>query len=196
MPPQAASLLIGLQFIPCDVISLILQAVGGALASAAASDNDSSDLSSLGNNIMMAGLAFQVVILAVFMAVSLDFGLRVWRRYRAVGVAAFSNEDPRLTELRSSRRLRVFLAALVLSTVLVFWRSIFRVAELSGGWNGPLMKREDLFIGFEGVLIVIACLALNVGHPVLCMGELFNSAGAKKKQRKAEKMAGDDSESA
>jgi hypothetical protein len=51
-------------FIPCDVISLVLQALGGALASEASHQHKSS---ALGDHIMVAGLAFQALTLAVFM---------------------------------------------------------------------------------------------------------------------------------
>lgn len=51
-------------FIPCDIISLVLQALGGALASEASHQNRSS---ALGDHIMVAGLAFQALTLAVFM---------------------------------------------------------------------------------------------------------------------------------
>ena len=42
-----------------------------------------------GDHIMMAGLAFQVFTLLVFMICSVDFGLNVWRRHKRLGDAAF-----------------------------------------------------------------------------------------------------------
>lgn len=62
-------------FICCDIISLILQAAGGAMA-ASGGDMDSKQT---GVNIMIAGLVFQVVSLALFMALCADFWLRVRR---------------------------------------------------------------------------------------------------------------------
>jgi len=44
-------------FIPCDVISLLLQAAGGGLASAASHKNNSPDT---GDHILVAGLAFEL----------------------------------------------------------------------------------------------------------------------------------------
>ncbi|KAK0717127.1 RTA1 like protein-domain-containing protein [Lasiosphaeria miniovina] len=149
-------------FIPCDVISLVLQAAGGALASIA--DNDQRDLLNAGNNIMIAGLSFQVFTLLVFIVVSVDFGLNVMRRHRKLGEASLDQSEMAV-RLRGAWTFRAVLAALALATIAIFWRSVFRVAELSGGWDGPLMGREDLFIGFEGVMIVVACFALNVFHP-------------------------------
>ncbi|KAG6022639.1 hypothetical protein E4U41_002216, partial [Claviceps citrina] len=66
-------------FIPCDIISLVLQATGGALASIAVQDHESPDD---GSNIMLAGLAFQVFTGMAFITASLDFALRLRRRHR------------------------------------------------------------------------------------------------------------------
>ncbi|KAI1080167.1 sphingoid long-chain base transporter RSB1 [Whalleya microplaca] len=154
-------------FIPCDIISLILQAAGGGLASVASHQKKSADL---GDNIMIAGLAFQVFTLLVFMALCADFGINTLRRRRALGDAAALDQDPALVAVRRSRMFRGFLGALALSTVCIFWRSAFRVAELSGGWTGELMGRQDLFVGFEGVMITVAVWVLNLFHPALCFG--------------------------
>lgn len=60
-------------FISCDVLSLILQAAGGAITSIA----DTKNLSDIGVNIMIAGLAFQVFSLALFITLVAEFLLRV-----------------------------------------------------------------------------------------------------------------------
>ncbi|KND89809.1 Sphingoid long-chain base transporter RSB1 [Tolypocladium ophioglossoides CBS 100239] len=156
-------------FIPCDVISLILQATGGGMAAVAFHGNDSS---TMGTHIMVAGLSFQVATIVGFILASLDFALRT---YRASPSALAS--DPALVHMRGTRRFRGFLAALVLSTLCILWRSAFRVAELSEGWSGPIISKQGLLIGFEGVLIVVAVLALNLFHPVICAPELFARGG-------------------
>lgn len=48
-------------------------------------------------------------------------------------------------------RLRVFHAFEVLAIVMILARCAFRVEELRDGYGGPLVRREDLFIGLEGV---------------------------------------------
>ncbi|XXH05739.1 hypothetical protein Hte_012175 [Hypoxylon texense] len=157
-------------FIPCDIISLILQAAGGGLASAAFHTGKST---TKGDNIMIAGLAFQVFTLLVFIVLCGDFFLNVRRRHRALGSAAL-DQDPAMVAIRRSWMFKGFLAALTLSTVCIFWRSVFRVAELSHGWTSDLMGRQDLFVGFEGVMITVAVWALNIFHPSLCFGELMD----------------------
>ncbi|KAI1403184.1 RTA1-domain-containing protein [Hypoxylon fuscum] len=158
-------------FIPCDIVSLVLQAVGGALASVAFHQGESTDS---GDHIMIAGLAFQVFTLLVFMLLCGDFLLHMQRRRRTLGSAAALDQDPALVAVRRSPMFQGFLGALALSTVCIFWRSVFRVAELSHGWTGALMARQDLFVGFEGVMITVAVWALNIFHPSLCFGEMMD----------------------
>ncbi|KAI2781338.1 RTA1-domain-containing protein [Daldinia loculata] len=157
-------------FIPCDIVSLILQAAGGGLASSAFHTGETTDT---GDNIMIAGLAFQVFTLLVFMLLSIDFLINTLRRRRTLGSAAL-DQDPALIAMRNSWMFKAFPPALALSTICIFWRSVFRVAELSSGWTGSLMGRQDLFIGFEGVMITVAVLVLNVFHPSLCFGEIMD----------------------
>lgn len=62
-------------FVCCDLLSLILQAAGGALTATA--DKDQPDLRNTGVNIMIAGLATQVASLAVFILLCAEFAYRV-----------------------------------------------------------------------------------------------------------------------
>ncbi len=139
----------------------------------ASQNNNSPDL---GDNIMIAGLAFQVATLLLFMGFSLDFTLNAWRRHRQLGAEAFDQSEA-ARRTRSSWLFRGFVGALTLSTICIFWRSVYRVAELSNGWDGPLMKRQGLFIGFEGVMVVIAVVALNIFNPSFCIKNLMEGEG-------------------
>ncbi|KAL3954675.1 hypothetical protein ACCO45_010238 [Purpureocillium lilacinum] len=162
-------------FIPCDVVSLVLQATGGGMAAVAFHGSRSA---TTGTNIMIAGLSFQVFTLLCFIVASVDFALRTHRRqkqhqhqqHELDGNA--THHDPRLVRMRQTLRFRLFLGALALATFCILWRSAFprRGAERGLG----------LFIGFEGVLIVVAVYALNIFHPVLCAPELFEVGGGLK----------------
>ena len=171
-------------FIPCDVVSLLLQAGGGGAASAAShSDRDPS----IGNNIMDAGLAFQVFTLFIFMCLSIDFAIKTLLRYRKMGSDdAF---DQSHEALRKSKRFHGFLVALAFATLCIFTRSVYRVAELSEGWNGHLIKTQKYFIGLEGAIVSAAVLALNIFHPGFCFREgetsVRNAFGRKRKDHAA-----------
>ncbi|KAK7984049.1 parasitic phase-specific protein psp-1 protein [Apiospora arundinis] len=158
-------------FIPCDAVSLVLQAVGGALASIALHTGDAL---APGNNIMMAGLCFQVVTIVIFMALAADFTLRTYRRVQAVGGNAALDQSCAVVKIRNSFKFRACLIAIAVSTLAILWRSTFRVAELSGGWEGELMAEQGLYYGMEGTMISVACLALNAFHPAICFGEMMD----------------------
>ncbi|KAH8886437.1 putative RTA1 domain protein [Thozetella sp. PMI_491] len=145
-------------FMSCDFVSLVLQSAGGAITSMA----DDSNTSQMGVNIMIAGLIFQVVALSVFGAVCCDFALRVRRRQE------WLNDS--FTHLRAKFVFKGFLFALVAATVLIFVRSVFRVAELWQGFNGYLANHELTFMIFEGPMIILACAFLTVFHPGISFG--------------------------
>jgi len=142
---------------------------------------------------MIAGLAFQVATLFIFMLFSIDFAINTYRRSKSLGASAF-DQNPHFVALRSDWKFKGFLGALTLSTICIFWRSVYRVAELAEGWSGDLIGRQDLFIAFEGVMVVVAMLVLNLFHPALCFKEGIEGEGglgsrrkAKKQRREAEK---------
>jgi hypothetical protein len=152
---------------------LLLQGAGGGIASVAWKDNTSI---TAGDNIMVAGLSFQVFTLLIFMICSIDFAINTMRRHKKLGQEAFS-QHASVVAIRGSWIFKGFVVALSLATICIFWRSVYRIAELSDGWNGPLMYRQGLFIGFEGVLIAVACVSLNVFHPSVCFKEMMEGEG-------------------
>jgi hypothetical protein len=164
-------------------VSLLLQAAGGGIASSATHTNKSP---TVGDNIMVTGLAFQVFTLGIFIILCVDFALRTYRRYKSMGEEAL-DQNPLFIKLRHSWVFKGFLAALTLATICIFWRSVYRVVELAEGWTGHLIRQQWLFVGFEGVMVIVACLALNTFNPAFAFREAMEGQGglgSKKKERK------------
>ncbi|KAG5994920.1 hypothetical protein E4U54_003001 [Claviceps lovelessii] len=136
-------------FIPFDVVCLALQAAGGALSTNSTGEDRT------GVDISMAGLALQVIVLTAFAACFADYMVRY---VRSDGARKFD------------RRLRSFFGGLVTATLLILARCAYRVAELKDGYDGHLIHEEAPFIVLEGVLIVLAAVALCFGHPGLVFG--------------------------
>ncbi|KAI0443801.1 parasitic phase-specific protein PSP-1 [Xylaria telfairii] len=136
-------------FIFCDIFALTLQAVGGAVSTVSSGSN------AAGVNLALTGLIFQVVTMLAFVGLLADYLIRYFR-----GKPAGSVSTP----------LKLFLASLSVAILLILVRCAYRVAELSEGYDGTLFHNEPLFIGLEGVLIVLAVVALITGHP----GLVFN----------------------
>ena len=158
------------------------------MASAASHSGKSPDT---GDHIMVAGLAFQVFTLLVFQLLCLDFALRTLKRLKSMGGEAL---DPGHSTLRKSLKFRLFLVALALATLCIFIRSIYRVAELSEGWGGALIKNQKLFIGFEGAMVIVAVLVLNIFHPGYCFREGYEPKRYRNVFTKAQKTDKQDAE--
>ena len=144
-------------FISCDVFSIMLQAIGGAVSSA----STSTSILSVGTNIMIAGLATQVFTLVVFGVLAADYGISIYRNRDSLN---------KTTEgLRRTIRFKLFIAALWLAYICILMRCSYRVAELARGWvNNPILRSEGLFIGFDSVPCAIAAVILNIWHPGWC----------------------------
>ena len=159
-------------FIACDFVSLVLQAAGGGIASSSTKEA-SNEPPELGTHIMLAGVAFQVFTLSLFISMCAEFAFRVWR-------AREDHLDARFAVVRRSSRFKVFLALLAASTVFILIRSIFRLIEMAQGWSGALAQNQTLFFVLEGVMVLLAVMVLNVWHPGMAMREAYHDAKAGK----------------
>ncbi|CAI7616113.1 unnamed protein product [Penicillium pancosmium] len=157
-------------FVTCDLIALILQAAGGAITSIA--DSDQEDLSDTGVNIMIAGLAFQVASLTLFIAMGLEFALRVRK-------APEEMKNTFTASIRRGWKWKAFLFSLAAAVLTIFIRSCFRVAELQGGFNSDLANDEVTLMVLESAMITIACFCMTAAHPALVMGRRWGNLRAK-----------------
>jgi hypothetical protein len=130
---------------------------------------------------MIAGLAFQVASLALFMFLSLEFV------YRAVQ-ARQADLNFEFFKLGQRKMFRLLPYALALATVTIFIRCAFRVAELQDGFSGNLANDEPMFMGFEGPMIIVAVAAMTLVHPGIAFSTAANWQAASfpwKQSRKA-----------
>jgi hypothetical protein len=161
---------------------MVLQGTGAGIASIALQNNGSLESLTTGDNVMIAGLATQAFTMFVFMSLCFDFGLRVrWSRSKPLpattsipGTKTSPSKAIWSTKVEKSWLFKGFLVALAIATICVFWRSVFRVVELNAGWLGPLTFKQNLFVGFEGVLMIITVFVLAIFHPGFCMGEVMS----------------------
>ncbi|RFU27688.1 hypothetical protein B7463_g8637, partial [Scytalidium lignicola] len=149
-------------FCGCDLFSLVLQGLGGGIA---ASANKQTQID-VGVDIMLAGLGFQVFSIAVFALLCTDFA---WRLYKNRNT--WSDQHAALQE---SRLFRAFLIGLCVATFCIFIRSIFRVAELSGGFHGSLANDQVTFMILEGAMIVIATSCQTFLHPGIAFAGVWD----------------------
>jgi len=183
-------------FCTFDVIALIVQAIGGASASAAAQQRRDA---SKGGNIMLGGIAFQMASITIYVACATEFLIRfIWNKplhavpasaKSAVGDAAGAEQSPTSDKEKESlgsptdtnvehvpgtsvspmhtigRPYKMLIGGLILSTLTIFIRSVYRVVELSDGWGGRIIRTQVYFNVLDGGMITIAMYTLNVFHP-------------------------------
>ena len=137
-------------FVPCDVVSLILQSVGGALSSSSVGGDKS------GEYITLAGLAFQVFTLAVFIAMALDY------LFRYISYRKSQQVDQRQI---LSMRLKIFGVFFSAAIIFILIRCCYRIAELGQGYSGAIFHMEALFYALESIMVVLAVFALNIAQP-------------------------------
>jgi RTA1 like protein len=159
-------------FCSCDLFSLVLQAAGGGIASGATTQSQDQ----MGINIMIAGLSFQVFSLALFAAFCAEFAYRLWKNPQSWSMEHAS--------LYKSKLFKAFLCGLCVATLTIFIRSCFRVAELSGGFHGPLANNQISFMILDGAMIVIATSCLTWLHPGVAFQGALESANFTFRTRK------------
>ncbi|KAF5009328.1 hypothetical protein FDECE_4426 [Fusarium decemcellulare] len=162
-------------FLGCDIVSLVVQAVGGGIAASTPVTNQ--PMIDTGTNILVAGLSIQVACLFAFSACSLEFFWRVRKNPEL--------RNPEFMDLVTSKRFKTFLFALFGATAFLFVRTVFRAVELSEGFAGKLANQEVEFMILDGVMVILACISLTVCHPGPGFGYRWNEAGFRFRTSKA-----------
>lgn len=135
-------------FISSDVVATIVQVAGAALVgrkSAAREDP------AVANNILLGGLAYQVFCMTAFIGIAGIFIVRAGRVIKSDG-------------------LLVFVIVCVMATLLIFLRTVFRLAETGQGLFGSLQTHEVYFACLEFAPVALTALLLAVWHPGRCLG--------------------------
>lgn len=152
-------------FIICDLISIILQAVGGGVAANELSLYQPTDV---GSHIMVGGLAFQVFTIALFQFFWYLFLWKVYKSYKTFGDAEF---NPNFVHIRERKLLIPFIFTVSFAVVLIFVRSIYRLVELAEGWSSSLAVDEIYFMILEALMISLSSCILSFISPGLAYGK-------------------------
>jgi hypothetical protein len=132
-------------FVIADLISLIVQAVGGGQAAVAAQTN--SDTTN-GTHIMIAGICWQMFSMSVYVLLAILYVFRISK-----------------AKVVLSQNMKIFLGGMGIITLMIFIRCIYRTVELQAGWNGYIITHEVYFACLDGLPMIIALIAFNVFHP-------------------------------
>ncbi|CAI7633026.1 unnamed protein product [Penicillium bialowiezense] len=143
-------------FVVGDVISFLLQCGGGGyMAAGTLSAMD------IGANIVIGGLAIQLLFFGFFVVVSAIFH---WRAKKRTGYSNIPSTT-RSQNAKTKMTWESVMWALYIACLLILVRSIFRVAEFVEGNNGFIMRREYLLYIFDACLMALTGIVLGVCHP-------------------------------
>ncbi|WVQ89366.1 hypothetical protein IAS59_003123 [Cryptococcus gattii] len=163
-------------FVTCDIISLILQAVGGGWAA-----SSTFPVPKAPTNIMVAGIIFQLVSMVIFSFLACDFMYRAWRKkpyqrklrqlvdgpIRETGLGANEGEKYNAEVERGAivRGWWWVMAGTAICSLMIIVRGVYRSVELVQGWNGYVISREVFQDCLDGIPMFIAIASINVFHP-------------------------------
>ena len=119
----------------------------------------------MGANIVIGGLAIQLLFFGFFVIVSAVFHWRVKRNSRNISHPSELN-----------KKWESIMWTLYAACFLILVRSIFRVAEFVEGNDGFIMKREYLLYIFDACLMSLTGIALAIIYP----GSLLGRDGGKR----------------
>ncbi|CAE6506566.1 unnamed protein product [Rhizoctonia solani] len=156
MPPRLYSII----FITADVTALVIQAIGGAMASIA----DTLEGAEQGSHVMLGGIVIQLVAVVLYTILGLEFILR-FTYNRPARPNAVSEPRKHSGWIGISRNIVWMLVGLGIATLFIIIRSIYRTIELTDGWNGEIIATEKWFNWFDGAPIVVAMFTFNFFHP-------------------------------
>lgn len=150
-------------FITCDIFTLVIQGAGGGIAASA----NTNSLQKVGKDMMMAGIALQVVILLAFATAGTDYLLRLRRSTKPLSAESQA--------VKADKRFQLFIGGLLFAFTTIFTRCCYRIAEMAGGWSNPIMQDETAFMILDGAMVLIAGICLTVLHPGYCFPRMGNS---------------------
>lgn len=184
-------------FITTDVVSLLIQAGGGASASIASNRNEDT---TPGTNTIIAGIVFQTFAMSIFVCFWFEFLKRIYfrhsdetsgdypfkkaslknffklllnlksvREYKRNELEPFYNQ--KFAYIRAKKLFPYMPLAITATVAVIYIRCIYRVVELAEGWNGFLITHEVYIMVLDALMVAIAGLIAIPFHPVWVFGK-------------------------
>lgn len=151
-------------FVGGDLLSLTLQSTGGSLTT-----NDLKMLYNIGEKIILGGLFVQLIFFGVFVLCVLLFYVKC------------SNSPTKSAAMNSARssiiqNWKIHVILLVVASLLILGRSVYRVIEFLQGANGILISDEKYLFLLDSHLVALAALHMIVFYTpsMLCYTEKEN----------------------
>ncbi|KAJ7129478.1 RTA1-like protein [Mycena epipterygia] len=146
-------------FISSDITTFLVQAAGGSVSIS----TNALNTAIVGSHIFLAGLVLQLFSFLVFTCIFFVFIHRV------------RTQEPETWAMDGSQKWhqhwRTLAGAMVFSFLGIVIRSVYRVAELSQGFDGHLATTEPFFYGLDTLPLFIAIATYVVCWPGRYIGD-------------------------
>ncbi|KAI0383618.1 RTA1 like protein-domain-containing protein [Hypomontagnella monticulosa] len=166
-------------FVWADVLTFLVQAVGGIMASPSASAN----IIQIGLNIYLAGMGLQQFFIILFLVLMIIFH----RRIQA------TPPEHIMESAQRQKSWKPLLMVLYVVLVLITIRIIYRIAEFAGGItpSNPVPSHEEYSYALDCLPMMLALLILAIWHPGITLvgpgSEFPKKSRAERKREKQEK---------
>ena len=137
-------------FISCDFLSLMLQAVGGGFAGGT---GNNVHLRNIRTGLTIAGIVWQVATSLVFLGLVVDYTLRT--------INGWDQVPQKRKVLAKKMSFRCYVGSVTAAFITIFYRSVYRIAKMTGGWAKPTMNDETGFAVMKGLYIFLLPLVLE-----------------------------------
>ncbi|KAJ1801325.1 hypothetical protein LPJ59_000384 [Coemansia sp. RSA 2399] len=121
-----------------DVFSILMQGAGGGMMTSYSTRNT-------GKSIVLVGLIVQLFFFACFLVTS----VYVWRKPEYLVYQAPRDRS----QAAAKRKIMINITA---TTILLYIRSIYRVAEFADGYGGKIYSAEWAFYVFDTIIVFVA----------------------------------------
>ncbi|KAH8824782.1 RTA1 like protein-domain-containing protein [Flagelloscypha sp. PMI_526] len=139
-------------FVSCDVVALMLQAAGGGIAAGGQHER--------GSNIALGGILFQVCVLVVASALSVEYFIRF-----KMGHPIKPTSSSQVIKSGVDVKVKQMVGGLLAATLLLFTRAIYRSCELGQGWGGSIITTQAYFVVLDGLMLVFVQYVFILLHP-------------------------------
>ena len=157
--------LFGILFVTADVFCILIQGSGGGISS-------SGDNLKMGSNLTLAGIILQFLCVLAYTVFLVDFCRRYYYNipFRRIG---YTDDRMGLYDGKEKLKLTLMLTMLSSTTILVIIRSIYRIAELSNGFESEIAKTQVLFDVLDGAMMLISYYITIGLHPAFLQPRFY-----------------------
>ncbi|KAK1673956.1 RTA1 like protein [Colletotrichum godetiae] len=143
-------------FVGSDFVSIVVQFIGGGAMAAGATGNRNETVVKIAEKAILGGVAFQFGNMVVYDDV------RLVAPVRENGGTPMSRA---LATPKQAGRARTLVYALGVAYVAIIIRCAYRITENVPAISKEIMRNEPMFLGLDGVMLLIAIGDVTLVHP-------------------------------